>query len=100
MISTVTTTTTTTTTAATTTSTVTTVAGTTLITQLGLIAVLSLIVLLIVKELSGAYAAQMRENGTVALPASRLDTVLNTGIVPLLFAFAVIVIAKIAQILM
>lgn len=99
MISTVTTT-TTTTTAATTTSTVTTVAGTTLITQLGLIAVLSLIVLLIVKELSGAYAAQIRENGTVALPASRLDTILNTGIVPLLFAFGVIVVTKISQLLM
>jgi len=101
MISTVTTiTTTTTTTAATTTSSVTTVAGSALVSQLGLIAVISLIVLLIVKELSGAYTAQMSGNGTLLMPASRLDRVLNIGILPLLFAFGVIVLARVVQILM
>lgn len=106
MISTVTTTTTTTTVAATTTttaaataSTVTTVAGTPLVAQLGMIAVISLIVLLIIKELSGAYSAQMNENGTISMPASKLESVLNTGIVPLLFAFGSIVIVKILQII-
>lgn len=106
MISTVTTTTTTTTAAATTvttaaatTSTVSTVAGTPLIAQLGMIAVISLIVLLIIKELSGAYSAQMNANGTLSLQASKMERVLNTGIVPLLFAFGSIVIVKILQVI-
>jgi len=100
MISTVTTTTTTTTTtAAATTSTVTAVAGTSLVAQLGMIAVISLIVLLIIKELSGAYSAQANENGTLSLPASKLERVLNTGIVPLLFAFGSIVVVKIIQVI-
>lgn len=98
MISTVTTT--TTTTAATTTSTVTTVAGASQVSQLGLIAVVSLIILLIVKELSGAYSVQMRESGAVAMPVSRLDRILNTGIIPLLFAFGIIVAVKVIQIIM
>lgn len=99
MISTVTTTTTTTTAAATTSTVTAVVAGTSLVAQLGMIAVISLIVLLIIKELSGAYSAQANENGTLSMPASKLERVLNTGIIPLLFAFGSIVVVKIIQVI-
>jgi archaellum biogenesis protein FlaJ (TadC family) len=92
MISTVTTTTTTTTT------TVTTVAGSSLISDIGLLAVISLIVLLIVKELAGAAVDSGGElQGYSTLAA--VDKVSNVGIVPLLFVFAFIVVQKIVTIL-
>ncbi len=92
MISTVTTTTTTTTT-------VTTTAGSSsLVSDIGLLAVISLIILLVIKELAGAAVdsgGELQGYSTVAA----VDRVLNVGIVPLLFVFGFIVIQKIVTIL-
>ena len=82
-----------------TTSTVATAAGTSLGAQMSLVAVLSLIILLIVKELAGAYCLEAGVNGLVAPQLYRLDRVLSLAIVPLLYAFTVIVVVKVAQIL-
>lgn len=90
MISTVTTTTTTTTTTA--------VAGSTVVSDIGLLAVISLIILLVVKELAGA-AVESGGELQVSSNVAALDRVLNAGIIPLLFVFGFIVIDKIVHIL-
>ena len=92
MISTVTTVTTTTTTTA---STVTT--ATSMIAGFGLVATITLIVLLIAKELAGA-ASENSSAREFTLPGA-LDRVLNVGIVPLLMVFVSIVVVKVANVL-
>lgn len=73
-----------------TTSTITTVTATGIAAGLGLIAVLTLLGLLVAKELAGASEhARLRRAGQYLL----------VGIAPLFFAFAVIVAARIASIL-
>lgn len=91
MISTVTTTTTTTTTT-------TAVAGSSIVSDIGLLAVISLIILLVVKELAGA-AVESGGELQVSSNVAALDRVLNAGIIPLLFVFGFIVIDKIVHIL-
>ena len=71
-----------------TTTTVTTVSGMGLAVGLGALASVILIALLVVKEIAGAAPGER---------AIRWTRTLNVGITPLLFAFAVIVAAKIAQ---
>jgi hypothetical protein len=100
LISTVTavTTTTTTTTAAAVSSTVTTAAtAASLAAGFGLIATITLIVLLIAKELAGA-ASEEIQGGEASWP-SALDGALNTAVIPLLMAFAVIVCVKVMSVL-
>lgn len=97
MISTVTTvtTTTTTTTAAAVSSTAATASS--LAAGFGLIATITLIVLLIVKELAGA-ASEEIQGGEASWPLA-LDGALNTAVIPLLMAFAVIVLVKVLSVL-
>lgn len=98
-VTTVSTITSTTTATSTTTSSVATVAGAPLAAQMGLIAVISLIILLIVKELVRSYSIDMDVGVCAATQLSRLDRAVNVGIIPLLYAFGVIVVFKVAQVL-
>lgn len=91
MISTVTTVTTTTTTA----STVTT--ATSMMAGFGLTATITLIVLLIAKELAGAASESVPDRGHTLSGA--LDRVLNVGIIPLLMVFVSIVFVKVLNVL-
>lgn len=74
-------------------------AGSSLTYQLGLVAVISLIILLVVKELAGAYSVELEAGGRAGLWPARLDQALNLGILPLLYVFGVIVVVKVVQIL-
>jgi len=91
MISTVTTTTTTTTAAMSVATGFSTVAG------IGLAATISLIILLIIKELAGA-AVETSSAPELTLPGS-LDRFANVGVIPLLFAFTFIVVSKVLEVL-
>jgi len=81
------------------TSSATSAAGASLTYQLGLVAVISLIILLVVNELAGAYSVELEAGGMAGLWPSRLEQVLNLGILPLLYVFGVIVVVKVVQIL-
>ncbi|MHB1043815.1 MAG: hypothetical protein ACYC0Q_13395 [Eubacteriales bacterium] len=66
---------------------------------LGLLATITLIVMLIAKELAGAAAEQrLVPAHELTLPGA-LDRVLNVGIIPLLILFACIVVSKVASVL-
>lgn len=82
----------------TTTTTVTTIASTTIAAGLGLLATLTLIVLLIAKELAGAGAQSVDGTGRLTLSGAA-DRVLNTAIVPLLVVFGFIVAVKVIEVL-
>ncbi|MCG9969059.1 hypothetical protein L9W92_13555 [Pelotomaculum terephthalicicum JT] len=68
-----------------------------LVTGFGLIATITLIALLIAKELAGA-AAENSSVSEVTLPGA-LDRALNVGIIPLLMVFVSIVFVNIVKIL-
>ncbi len=72
-------------------------AATSLGAGVGLIATISLIVLLIAKELAGA-ASDNSSSPEFTLPGA-LDRVLNAGIVPLSMVFVSVVFVKIANVL-
>ncbi|MCG8401331.1 MAG: hypothetical protein MJA84_07010 [Firmicutes bacterium] len=88
------TTTTTTTAAATTTA-----SGSALVAEIGLMAVISLIIMLIVKELAGAAVTSGGEL-QVGSSLAALDRVISIAIAPLLFVFAFIVVQRVLMILM
>jgi len=82
-----------------TTTTVTTIASTTMAAELGLLATLALIVLLIAKELAGAQNLQTADGTGGVNYAGVFDNVLNAAIIPLLYVFSLIVFVKIIQVL-
>ena len=66
--------------------------------QMGLLVVISLIVLLITKELAGAYL-QEAQLGPAYQVVSGIDQSVQIGIIPFLFVFAVIVINRVMAVL-
>jgi CDP-diglyceride synthetase len=71
--------------------------ATSLVTGLGLIATITLIALLIAKELAGA--ASENSSAPELTLSGALDRVLNVGIIPLSMVFVSIVLVKIVNIL-